>query len=73
MRDLSKVWQGVSMVAAPPQDINAIVRLWSHETLRVFHDRLVDDKDRLWFFGFLKQMVERHLGLKFDKVFAHAS
>ena len=49
MRDLSKVWQGVSMVAAPPQDINAIVRLWSHETLRVFHDRLVDDKDRLWF------------------------
>ena len=71
MRDLSKVWQGVSMVAAPPQDINAIVRLWSHETLRVFHDRLVDDKDRLWFFGFLKQMVERHLGLKFDKVFAH--
>ena len=71
MRDLSKVWQGVSMVATPPQDLPAIVRLWCHETLRVFHDRLVDDDDRMWFFDFMKQMVERHTGLKFDRVFSH--
>ena len=25
----------------------------------------------MWFFDFMKQMVERHTGLKFDRVFSH--
>ena len=62
---------GCLHVATPPKDLPAIVRLWCHETLRVFHDRLVDDDDRMWFFDFMKQMVERHTGLKFDRVFSH--
>lgn len=34
-----------------------IVRLWTHESLRVFGDRLVDDADRKWFLGHLSSMV----------------
>ena len=71
MRDLSKVWQGVSMVGNVKKDLGAVVRLWAHESLRVFHDRLVDDADRLWFFDFVKKMVSKHCGLQFDKVFEH--
>lgn len=31
-----------------------IVRLWAHECLRVFHDRLIFDEDRDAFMGFMK-------------------
>jgi dynein heavy chain len=71
MRDLSKVWQGIAAVGGAKKDISAVVRLWAHESLRVFHDRLVDDADRLWFYEFLKKMVTKHVGLQFDKVFEH--
>ena len=34
-----------------------MVRLWVHESLRVFGDRLVDDSDREWFLKHLNTMV----------------
>lgn len=34
-----------------------MVRLWIHESLRVFGDRLVDDADRGWFLAHLNDMV----------------
>ena len=40
MRDLSKVFQGLQMLGVPLDDPRKLVRLWAHETLRVFHDRL---------------------------------
>ena len=45
-------------------------RLWAHEALRIFHDRLVNDDDRRWFGNYLKAAVQEHLHLKFDEVFA---
>lgn len=36
-----------------------IVRLWTHESLRVFGDRLVDDADREWFLRHLNSMVRK--------------
>jgi dynein heavy chain, axonemal len=50
LRDLSKVFQGILMVKArhlPTQD--SLVRLWCHESARVFRDRLINDDDRSWF------------------------
>jgi hypothetical protein len=32
--------------ALPNSDV--AIRLWAHETVRVFGDRLINDKDRQW-------------------------
>ena len=50
LRDVAKVIQGVlqasvDTVVTP----NTFVRLWVHEAMRVFHDRLVSAEDRIWF------------------------
>ena len=34
-----------------------VVRLWAHESLRVFGDRLVDEADQQWFLQHLDNMV----------------
>jgi dynein heavy chain len=26
-----------------------LIRIWYHENMRVFHDRLIDDADRIYF------------------------
>ncbi|KAA6374679.1 MAG: putative Dynein heavy chain 10, axonemal [Streblomastix strix] len=45
--DLSRVTEGITLpVTNKFKCIGSIVRLWSHEVLRVFQDRLVDSKDR---------------------------
>jgi len=31
-------------------------RLWVHEVMRVFYDRLIDDKDRLWLFEYVHSL-----------------
>lgn len=30
-------------------NVDVLVKLWIHETARVFHDRLISDEDRDWF------------------------
>lgn len=35
----------------PGQAGNMYKRLWIHEVFRVFYDRLVEPKDRLWLFN----------------------
>ncbi len=50
LRDVAKVIQGLLQVS--PETVNdptTFVRLWVHEAMRVFHDRLVSAEDRLWF------------------------
>ena len=70
MRDISKVFQGMQMLGSTVEDVRGLTRLWVHECLRVFHDRLIDDTDRLWFCSLVKDCVNDQLGQKFDKVFA---
>ena len=30
-------------------NVETLVKLWVHETSRVFHDRLINEEDRSWF------------------------
>lgn len=56
-------------LGSPLQDSRSLIRLWAHEAMRVFHDRLVDDADRGWFCALLSQMVPKHMASAFDGVF----
>jgi len=40
----------------------AMIRLWAHECMRVFHDRLVDGADQRVFTELLVEMVKRSAG-----------
>lgn len=47
LRDFSRVIRGVLLV--PPthlKEAEKLLRLWVHESYRVFYDRLTDDADR---------------------------
>lgn len=56
LRDFSRVIGGCLLLpAARLKEQEKLVRLWTHETYRVFNDRLVDQKDRLlWVSDLLK-------------------
>lgn len=45
-----------------------LVRLWVHECLRVFHDRLIDDTDRAWIIEKIKDKISHHFKLKPQQV-----
>ncbi|RLN55940.1 hypothetical protein BBJ29_006588 [Phytophthora kernoviae] len=66
LRDLSKVFQGAAQASSDTiKDGKDFVRLWSHECLRVFSDRLIDDKDRSWFADTLSKTVTVHFDLQY--------
>jgi len=70
LRDLGKVVQGIVMIKPDDcPDMESCARLWVHENLRVFHDRLTDDDDRNWFRDFMKDMVVKHFKGDFEKIF----
>ena len=39
--------------------------------MRVFYDRLIDDKDRLWLFNTVKGLLKDHFKESMDTVFEH--
>ena len=69
LRDLSKVVQGV--LSADPKSVlveSDIVRLWIHECMRVFQDRLVDSTDKAWFKKLVTNSLQEKLMLSWDSV-----
>jgi dynein heavy chain len=69
LRDLSKVFQGILL--GDPSLIKVkseYLRLWSHECMRVFHDRLIDDIDRNWFKSLLSTTVKDIFNDDFEKI-----
>jgi dynein heavy chain len=65
LRDVSKVFQGL-LLARPTRHTRAeqVVRLWAHETCRVFMDRLINHIDQGWFKEQLVKVI--YLFFKFD-------
>jgi dynein heavy chain len=68
LRDLSKVFQGICQVGIetiknPPD----MIRLWSHECLRVFHDRLIDNEDRDWFVKEVSTICEEEFKMNYER------
>ena len=51
LRDVAKVFQG--MLKVKPRSVtneDAMVKLWIHESMRSFHDRLIDNDDKQFFY-----------------------
>lgn len=67
LRDLSKCIQGIlqannSTYTNPIQ----ILRLFYHETLRVYHDRLVTEDDKSYFKNLLNEVCDKHFDSKIN-------
>ncbi|XP_076632445.1 dynein heavy chain 2, axonemal kl-2 [Colletes latitarsis] len=69
LRDISKVFQGLLRSHVDYQYSSpTFLRLWVHETFRVFCDRLIDDKDRQWFVDELGEQLGKHFELTFHNI-----
>ncbi|TNJ27094.1 Dynein heavy chain [Giardia muris] len=69
LRDLSKFFLSI-MKADPQQQTNqeSIIRLWAHESLRVYYDRLIE-ADRQWFVDLIAAKLGSHFNTTINRVF----
>ncbi|KAL7044814.1 hypothetical protein ACKWTF_002067 [Chironomus riparius] len=70
LRDFSRVVQGVLLsVPEGTETIDTMRRLWTHEILRVYGDRLVDETDRLWLFDMTYKTIQDKMGVDPEELF----
>ncbi|KAJ3192063.1 Dynein heavy chain 6, axonemal [Irineochytrium annulatum] len=68
LRDLSKVVQGLLQLRPPNVQTKLdMVKAFCHESSRVFHDRLIDDVDRVLFNKLLSELIEKNFGVAITK------
>ena len=77
LRDFSRVAQGLTMLPLSQVENESdfgrlrITRLWTHEILRVFGDRLVDVADERILVDSMRVAVSTHFRENFDGLFSH--
>ena len=47
------------------------LRLWVHEVLRVFYDRITGRDDQIWFLNMIKEVIKEKMDQNFDDLFKH--
>jgi dynein heavy chain len=66
---VSKVFQGISK-SSPKAISNEddMVKLWAHECIRTFHDRLISDEDRAQFIDMVKVNMKDTFKKNYDSI-----
>ncbi|OMJ95933.1 hypothetical protein SteCoe_485 [Stentor coeruleus] len=68
LRDLSKVFQGMLMTKpANMPNPDLLIRLWMHETLRVFYDRLTNNTDKNWLIDAMLKFILQYYKVSITK------
>jgi dynein heavy chain len=74
LRDFARVINGVLMLpGTKATDKNKVIRLWAHEVLRVFNDRLTDIDDREWLHGLVTDITKETFKLGHAAVFGRVA
>lgn len=73
LRDFGRVIAGMMLCTSKTMGSSKekFVRLWTHECVRVFSDRLVSSEDRNSFLGYIRGTVQRRFGISFDVLLAN--
>eukprot|EP00961_Rhodomonas_salina_P063758 857225-Rhodomonas_salina.13 len=72
LRDFGRVVMGMLMADTESMtEATSVVRLWAHEVMRVFYDRLTDDKDRDWLIELLRSIIKKNFSYDLDKIMEH--
>ena len=67
LRDVSKTFQGILMVTPENcPDATSMIRLWMHECMRVFHDRLIDEEGKTYLKELLLELVAVNFSESWD-------
>eukprot|EP01135_Chromosphaera_perkinsii_P005558 Nk52_evm107s352 gene=Nk52_evmTU107s352 len=69
MRDISKVFQGLLRANKTYHDTReSILKLWTHECYRVFHDRLINATDVAWFNRLISDVLWNTFQISFQQL-----
>lgn len=70
LRDVSRLIDGCSLIHKESAETKVtLMRLWVHEMIRVFADRIIDRADVEWFFDKMKESAATHFKDTWDTVF----